>query len=83
MRGNLLVAKLGRPNDLKDLSLCYTTNSGPWQKRTWQTASAHLEDRELSAELPAARPLVAFFAVKDEAGRHVSSEHVDLRKAGR
>lgn len=73
-----LTARLDRVTGLKDLSLCYTTNSGPWQKRTWQTAPARLKSGQLMAELPSTRPLVAFLALKDEAGNHVSSEHIEL-----
>jgi hypothetical protein len=73
-----LTAKLDRPEQLSEQSLCYTTNSGSWQKRVWWKAPAVLHGRQLSAELPPARPLVAFLAVKDEQGRHISSEHVEL-----
>jgi hypothetical protein len=60
------------------LPICYTTNSGPWQLRKWQTIQARIEDGKLVGELPSARPVVAFLAIKDEAGRHVSSEHIEL-----
>ncbi len=73
-----LSAQLDLVTGLQELSLCYTTNSGPWQQRTWQTAPARIEQGQLTAELPPVRPLVAFLAVKDDAGRPVSSEHVEL-----
>jgi dienelactone hydrolase len=73
-----LTAKLDRAAPFNEGSLCYTTNSGPWQKRLWQTTRAHVEGRRISAPLPSARPLAAFFAIQDSAGRHVSSEHVTL-----
>ena len=73
-----LSAKIDRAAGFKETSLCYTTNSGPWQKRQWQTAAARIEAGRLMAELPLTRPLVAFLAVKDEGGRHISSEHVEL-----
>ncbi len=76
--GKMLVVKLDRTNSLKELSVCYTTNSGPWQKRAWHTAPARIAGRELSAELASTRPLVAFLTAKDEGGSHVSSEHVEL-----
>jgi dienelactone hydrolase len=76
--GGRLTAKLDRSPTLLEASLCYTTNSGPWQKRTWQTAPARVESRQVSAELPSARPLVAFLAITDEGGRHISSEHVEF-----
>lgn len=72
-----ITAELDRVAVLKEVSLCYTTNSGPWQKRIWQTTPAEVSGRRIVAELPSARPLVVFLAVKDERG-HVSSEHVNL-----
>jgi dienelactone hydrolase len=72
-----LSAALNRVGGLKDLTLCYTTNAGPWQKRTWQTVPARLEGQQLVADLPTARPLVAFLALKDERGNALSSEHVE------
>jgi hypothetical protein len=62
----------------KEVSLCYTTNAGPWQKREWHSVPAQIKGRQLSVELPSARPLVAFLAVKDGRGAQVSSEHVEL-----
>jgi dienelactone hydrolase len=73
-----LTAKLDRVEPLKEISLCYTTNSGPWQKRNWQRLPARIEGRRVGAELPSARPLVAFFGIEDERARHISSEHVEL-----
>lgn len=65
---------------LKEISLCYTTNSGAWQKRSWQKTPARVEGERAMADLPAVRPLVAFIAMKDESGRQISSEHVELAK---
>lgn len=79
IEGGKLVARLDRMTGFKEMSLCYTTNSGPWQQRKWQTIPARVEGGQLTGELPATRPLVAFLAVKDEAGCHVSSEHVELK----
>ncbi len=62
----------------KEVSLCYTTDSGVWQQRKWQTASSQLKGKQLSAALPSARPLVAFLAITDEHGCLMSSEHVEL-----
>lgn len=73
-----LRAVLRRTGPLREVQLCYTTDTGPWQQRTWRTAPAQLDGDWLRAELPKERPLVAFLAVKDAAGNHVSSEHVSL-----
>lgn len=56
--------------------LCYTTDSGRWQERKWHTVPAQMDGGKVSAQLPRTRPIVAFLALKDDAGRHVSSEHV-------
>jgi dienelactone hydrolase len=76
--GSRLSASVDRPAELKELTLCYTTDSGAWQQRNWQTIPARLENGRLTAELPPARPLVVFLALQDEAGRHISSEHLEL-----
>jgi dienelactone hydrolase len=76
--GDHLSVRLDRAIPAKETSLCYTTNSGAWQKRTWKTASAQFDGNRLTAELPVARPLVAFFGLTDERGSWISSEHVEL-----
>lgn len=73
-----LSATMDRTAKFKELTLCYTTDSGAWQQRKWQTLPAQIEDGRLTAELPTARPLVAFLAIRDEDGRHISSEHIEL-----
>jgi len=75
-----LVATLHHRVELTNASLCFTTNSGPWQKRTWQTAPARVEGRRITAELPSARPLVAFLGMTDASGRYVSTEHVEMSR---
>ena len=76
--GGKFVARVDQTTGFKETSLCYTTNSGPWQQRKWQTIPARIEGGKLTAELPSIRPLVAFLAIKDQAGRQISSEHVEL-----
>ena len=78
VEGDHLVAQLNSTTSPQEALLCYTTDSGPWQKRKWQTAPAQLAGRKLTAELPSARPLVTFLAIKDERGNQISSEHVEL-----
>ena len=72
-----VTAKLDGVAPFKEVSLCYTTNSGPWQKRTWQITPARVEGAQISAPLPSTRPLVAFFAFTDQRGARISSEHVE------
>jgi hypothetical protein len=58
--------------------LHFTTDTGPWQKRRWKSLDATLADSQATAELPAARPLVAFLTITDNRGATVSTEHVQL-----
>ncbi len=79
-RDNRLSVRVKYGGALQETILCYTTNTGPWQKRRWHTAPAQFKGsgRQVTAELPSERPIVAFLAVKDAKGRHMSSEHVEL-----
>jgi hypothetical protein len=63
---------------LKEAVLNYTTDSGEWQKRRWQSSPAELKDDTVVARLPGQRPLVWFLAVTDERGLRVSTEHEEL-----
>ncbi len=76
--GATITATVDQDVAFQNVSLCYTTTSGPWQKREWSTVPAFVSGRHIGASLTEARPLVAFFAIKDEQGRHMSSEHVEL-----
>ena len=58
--------------------LHYTTNSGPWQPRAWQTTPATLGEGVVTAPLPAARPLAFYFSVVDARGLRTSSLHEEL-----
>ncbi len=79
-RDSRLSARVKYGGPLQETLLCYTTNTGPWQKRKWHTAPAQFKGSggQVTAELPSQRPIVAFLALKDAKGRHMSSEHVEL-----
>lgn len=76
--GHQVKATWNGPVGLKEAKLCYTTDVGPWQKRSWKFVPARVEGRGLEAELPLGRPLVAFLSVTDERGLRVSGEHFEL-----
>lgn len=63
---------------IQDALLCYTTDSGPWNKRQWLTSPAKQQGSKISARLPTQRPLVAYLALIDERGLRVSSDFVSL-----
>jgi dienelactone hydrolase len=59
--------------------LTFTTDSGPWQERVWQTHEANLAvGDQFEALLPTERPLVFYFNVIDSRGAISSSPHVVL-----
>lgn len=78
VKGQVLSAAVGDPARVRDATLCYTTDVGPWQKRRWQTVPARIEGHGIAAELPTMRPLVAFLTATDTDGLRRSSEHVEL-----
>jgi dienelactone hydrolase len=55
--------------------LHYAVATGPWQKRTWQSAPAEIKDGRVTAKLPEDRPLVYYLAVTDSRGLEVSAPH--------
>lgn len=63
---------------IKAANLCYTTDTGPWNKRRWVSAPARLDGLMATATLPAARPLVAYIATVDDRGLRVSSDFLEL-----
>jgi dienelactone hydrolase len=55
--------------------LHYTTDSGKWQDRTWETKEAEIENGAVGAELPGARPLAYYLSVTDQRQAMVSTGH--------
>jgi len=71
-------ARVDSKQAIKQTHLHFTADSGPWQKRAWQTVDAELKDGVLRAKLPEARPLTYYLSVKDERGVTVSTAHSEL-----
>ncbi len=66
---------------VREAWLCFTTDTGAWQKRKWTRQPARVEGRTVSAPLPTdAASVTAYLAVVDERGRRVSGEHVAVRR---
>ncbi len=82
IEGDRVSAKVASPVPVKRAALHYTTDSGDWQKRRWQTVPAKLEGNTITARLPEQRPAVWFLSVTDERGLRVSSEHEELSGGG-
>jgi len=58
--------------------LHWTTDSGPWQEREWQSVAAEFAEGRVAADLPAERPLVYYLSITDDRGAMVSTEHAVL-----
>jgi dienelactone hydrolase len=61
-------------------SLHFTSDTGAWKQRKWQTQPARIDGTTITAELPTARPLVYFLTLTDERKATVSTEHETLEK---
>lgn len=57
----------------------WTTDTGMWQTRKWQTRDAAMNGDQIKAEIPKERPLVFFVTLKDARGATVSTEHEELK----
>jgi len=58
--------------------LHYTTMTGSWTARKWKSVPAKVESGDVSAPLPAERPLTFFFTVADARGLITSSAYAEL-----
>ena len=61
-------------------ALHFTTDTGPWKERRWQTREVEVEATTARADLPEARPLVYFLTLTDGRKATVSMEHEVLPK---
>ncbi len=73
--GDRVSAKVVSPVPLKGAALHYTTDTGEWQKRRWQTVPAEVKGGTITARLPGQRPAAWYLSVTDERGLRVSTEH--------
>jgi dienelactone hydrolase len=56
-------------------ALHYTTDTGPWKERKWQTQALDVKGSSVKAELPKGRPLIYFLTLTDSRKATVSTEH--------
>jgi dienelactone hydrolase len=78
--GERVSARVTTRQAFHEARLHVTTDAGPWQARIWTSRDARIDDDCVSAQLPAPRPIVAFFTVEDERGAVSSSPHVTVGK---
>lgn len=60
-------------------SFHWTTDTGAWQQRKWQSRDAAINGDLITAEIPKERPIVFFVTLKDARGAIVSTEHEELK----
>ncbi len=78
LKGSTVQVQIASAKSLKQASLCYTADTGPWNKRRWSSQPAQLKGRSIIAQLPQLRPLTAYIALLDERGLRVSSDFIEL-----
>ena len=60
-------------------NLHYTTDTGKWQERQWQTVNAAIAGATVAAELPPDRPIAYYLSITDGREAMVSTEYAELR----
>ena len=75
IQGGQASAKVISPVPIRQAALHFTTDTGEWQKRRWQTVPAELAGNTITARLPEPRPRACFLSGTDERGLRVSTEH--------
>jgi lysophospholipase L1-like esterase/dienelactone hydrolase len=75
---NTVTARVLHGGPAVKAELHYTTMTGSWTARQWQTAVAKLDSGDISAPLPAGRPLTCFFTVTDARGFITSSAYAEV-----
>ena len=78
INGDHFTATLTTTVAVAKVELCWTSDVGPWQKRTWKTTPAELTAGVASATLPAERPFTGYLLATDERGLCVSTTHVEV-----
>lgn len=79
IRAGQAQASVRSKTGISKAELCYTTDTGVWQKRKWQSQPATIANGDISARLPSERPLVCFISVTDARGLKVSTQHEELK----
>lgn len=76
--GNLVEVRFKSPVAVSKAELCFTTDSGIWEARKWQTRGAKIDGRTISSELPTERPLTFFISITDDRGASVTTEYESI-----
>jgi len=77
---NRIQAKVDAETKLVSAALHYTVDTGPINKRKWQTVAGHFEDSFLITQQQPKEATIWFLTIKDERGVIISSEIMFARK---
>ncbi|MEI8285276.1 MAG: hypothetical protein WCG52_09825 [bacterium] len=75
MKGAVATAKLTATNPPAKAELCLTSDTGPWQRRKWQSIPAEIKDGAITAALPDKTPLTFYLSVTDSNGARTTTAH--------
>jgi hypothetical protein len=78
--GGKVEVKFRSETPVASAALHFTTDTGGWKDRKWQTQPATIDGTTIKAQLPPGRPLVYFLTLTDERKATVSTEHETLDK---
>jgi dienelactone hydrolase len=78
IRDGKALATVRSKTRISSAELCYTTDTGAWQQRKWQSEPAAIFGGNISATLPNKLRLVCFISVTDTRGLKVSTQHEEL-----
>jgi dienelactone hydrolase len=77
-QGRQVTGEVTSPAPIAKAELHFTTDSGEWQMRSWQSQPAEIDGGKVRALLPADSQITYFLTVTDERGAVVSTEHESL-----
>ena len=78
LEGNGATSRVLHGGPAAKAELHFTTMTGEWTKRQWQTLPAKLESGDISISLPAERPLTFFFTATDARGLITSTPYAEI-----
>lgn len=64
---------------IKSAALHYTTGTGAWKERKWETIAVRTEGNSATATLPVLKDATWFFTLTDKRDATVSSEHQTIK----
>ena len=74
-QGRQVTATLQASVPVKQAALHYTTDTGDWKQRKWQSVPAKIEGNRITAELPTDKGIAWFLTATDDRDATVSTEH--------